>query len=225
MTRQAIVLIFVACTSLAVGGSASAATIALSLEPDGVSVADVTPGGQVALVALSRVAADAIVRVERRDELLTDDDRDGAVRLEVAGGPAARSVWVAVDLASGGWAVAYPAGYPARVLTLGRAGLAAQAAAFDQPGSELEVLLVRPGDATSAGVWRGALGDGAAGDADVVADGSLRVIPATLDRLGDRAAPDGFATGDILVLLDPKVLSHAVIAVPPPAAEGEGVTP
>jgi len=231
MIRRSRALLFALLTvpsTVALAVAAHEPVLTLALERNGISISGLPPGGRVALMSLSRTAVDSIVRVERRDELLTDDDSDGVVRLELDGGPALRSVWVVVDLATGGWAVGYPEGFPGRELAIGGRGRpepAPAATRFDQPGEQFEVLLVRPGAETAAGVWGGALGDGGARDRDGLVDGSVRVTPAELGLLGERSAPEAFGGGDVLVLVEPRGLAHAVIDVPRPAAAGEEVTP
>lgn len=200
---------------------AAGADLTLELTTQGIHVSGATPGGRIALVGISRIGIESIVRAQRRDHALADGDGDGLVTLEVDGGPAERSVWVAVDLETGHWAVADGGGAPGSVLPVPGTPSLAAAESLDQPGGRYEVLLVRPAGPQTAAVWGGALGDGGASDGDGVADGSVRLAPAALTLVdGDQPAPAAFAAGDVLVLLAPATLAHAILEVtePPPGS-------
>lgn len=214
-----------ASTALGWSPSALAASLSVSLEASAVTVSGLAPGGRAAVLGISRLGVEAIVRVERQDAILQDMDGDGSVSWELPAsegrppGPAPRSVWLAVDLANGEWAVASPASYPTGDLPLG-SGVGLAAWGFIQPGGFLELLWVRPGEEVSAGVWAGAVGDGGASDADGDQNGSLRVTPGAFVAVESSAPPPpALAAGDVLIAVRPGTLAHGVATV-----GGEGAT-
>lgn len=90
----------------------------LTFEPAAVVASGVTPKGKVVWFSVAREIADFAATVVRRDQVVEDEDGDGKVRLEIGTPIPLQSVWLAVDLASGAFAVAVPEGSLAAELPL-----------------------------------------------------------------------------------------------------------
>src|SRR6185295_15846360 len=145
---------------------ALAAPAKVSLQEAAVVVTGVTPGGKVAVFGISRRGLEYVVRVERREEVLLDQDKDGAVTLELGETLPLKSIWVAVDLTRGEFRVASPAGFPLRQASLPAGGIAAARNELQDRRDFVEVFLARPGAGAEAGAWGLSAGDGGASDAD-----------------------------------------------------------
>ncbi|MEO8277237.1 MAG: hypothetical protein ABI639_13570 [Thermoanaerobaculia bacterium] len=114
------------------------------------------------------------------------------------------SIWAAVDLASGAFALATPETYPLR-----RSALNPEAIQADSSGrsrwlhanrSDLHLLLVRPG----VGAWVGRFSDGSSDDADLETDGNLIADLGNLRPVGNtRSILEEFRGGDVLIGIDP----------------------
>jgi hypothetical protein len=176
----------------------------ITFQSRSVTVDGITAKGQVALFSVAReVADDDVATIVRRSEMKTDEDGDGKVQLDLDGNVPFRSIWVAVDLATGRSAVATPEGYPLRQAAwLGR-GLGRENSRADRVEdlrTYADVILVRP----EKGAWRATIGDGGALDDDGVADGK---VAAALDKLkpltGAAEPPRRFEARDVVFLLDP----------------------
>ncbi len=196
--------------------SVSAAALAQGVEPvpkisfqaHSVTVEGISSGGRVVWYSVAReVADDDVATIVRRSGVRMDEDGDGSVSWDLEGDVPLRSIWVAVDLATGRVAAAAPVGYPLRRVGwrgrgLGRDGGRA-ADRVEDVRTYADVLLVRPGE----GAWRLTVGDGSDLDDDGAADGRLAVA---IDRLrpvdgsaAEVAAPARFGPKDVVVLFDP----------------------
>lgn len=196
---------------------------AITFDKSSVSVAGVSPKGQAVLFGVAReVAEDDVATLVRRSQVLSDDDGDGVVKLDLGRDVLLRSVWVAVDLATGQVAAAAPEGYPLRRVNWRGVGIVRgnpRADRVEDARRLAEVLLVRPG----AGAWQLTVGDGSAGDDDGAADGKLA---AALDRMTPVAGttdppPTRFDPKDIVVLIDPNRLELTVVQAGNPQAGQE----
>ena len=186
----------------------------ISFQQRSVTVDGITAQGQVVWYSVAReVAEDDVATLVRRSGVRTDDDGDGRVSWDMEGDVPARSIWVAVDLATGRLAVAAPEGYPLRRVGWRGRGLGrnnARADRVEDLRTYADVLLVRPGE----GAWRLTAGDGSDQDDDGVADGKLAVA---LDRMrsvegsaGEAAPPERFGPKDVVVLIDPNRMELTV---------------
>jgi hypothetical protein len=176
-----------------------------------VTVDGIAPKGEVVWLSVAReVAPDDVATLVRRSDVLTDDDGDGRVRWDLDRAVPLRSIWVAVDLASGAIATATPEGYPLRRVSWRGIGLenSPHADRVADARSYAEVLLVRPGE----GAWRMTVGDGSAEDDDGVADGRVAAALDDLRPLGRSAgAPARFGPRDVVVLIDPNRMELSVV--------------
>lgn len=180
----------------------------LTFEDDRVVIRSVPPGGTIALVSVAREPARSIVRVVLRQELLTDVDGDGVIVYPLER-LARRSVWLAVDVATGAAGVASPAGDPILMRPAGAGeGVPVQAVAhrLEVGREQVTVLLVRPG----VGAWARVVRDGNDADRDGRVDGRLRLDPSRLTPLHTSfaAAPVALKPGDVLAVLDAERLEY-----------------
>jgi hypothetical protein len=189
----------------------------LTFEPAAVVASGVTPKGKVVWFSVAREIADYAATVVRRDEVVEDEDGDGKVRLEVGRPVPVQSVWIAVDLASGAFAVAVPEGsrvseipQPGRNPGRGEPG---KPAWVETDRRYLELAVVRP----SVGAWAFTLADGGPDDEDGAADGSLTASLARMRGLGvSPAAPDRLSPRDVVAVVDPNRMQYYVETLAPP---------
>ncbi|MFL6194033.1 MAG: hypothetical protein ACJ75H_07670 [Thermoanaerobaculia bacterium] len=183
----------------------------ITFQPRSVRVDGISPKGNVVWFSVGReVAEDDVATIVRRSEVQPDEDGDGKVQLDLDHDVPLRSIWVAVDLASGEMAVATPEGYPLRRVSWRGRGLGrgnSRADRVEDDRTYADVLLVRPGQ----GAWRLTVGDGSDADDDGAPDGRLA---AALDRMKPIAAapapPARFAARDVIVLIDPNRMELTV---------------
>jgi hypothetical protein len=195
---------------------------AITFDKSSVSVAGISPNGRMVLFGVAReIAEDDVATLVRRSQVLSDDDSDGVVKLDLGRDVPLRSVWVAVDLATGQVTAAAPEGYPLRRVNWRGVGIARgnpRADRVEDARRSAEVLLVRPG----AGAWQLTVGDGGEGDDDGAADGKLA---AALDRMtpvaGTDPPPARFDPKDIVVLIDPNRLELTIVQAGNPRAGQE----
>jgi hypothetical protein len=177
--------------------------VTLSFGTNSVTAAGITPGKSAVLFASGLAADDAQQRVVRWVRILSDDDRDGRVTLTLAERVPAATIWAAVDLANGQYAVASPNGSMPRVTKLppGAFRRSNGSSAVDQFGFDhpvLELLYVHPG----LGAWTWTALDGRMLDRDGP-NGVTLISVADAKPVGDTAGkPAGFAPGGVLVAVD-----------------------
>lgn len=181
---------------------------ALSFEERAVVVSGLPPLGRVAWFSVARELEEDWATIVRREEVEDDADGDGVVRLELGRAVPLQSVWVAIDLTRGAYAVAAPEGFALRVAELplpGHGGEGPDYLEIDR--SDVEVFVARPG----AGAWGTSAGDGGAGD-----DGSPRDHRITTYLPGLRGVQDNGAAlerlrpRDLVIVVDPNRLDVAV---------------
>jgi hypothetical protein len=184
------------------------------LEADRVSVENVTPGGEVLYLAVVRERDGWTTRRLQLRGQVADSDLDGAVTIEVDGGVPPVSVWIVIDLGSGGQALASPIG-PVRM----RQDMLPPTLVSDAEGelpslrvshSQVSVLIARAG----SGGWLGRVGDGAAGDLDLVVDGTIDVDTSVLQPVDARTpALDRMQAGDVVAVVDGRALEVGMMRV------------
>lgn len=99
---------FAAGIMLLVVPLSAAALPEISFEPSAVVARGITPKGQAVWFSVAREISRRSIDVVPRHAVTADEDADGAVRLELGQEVPLRSVWFAVDLATGETAVAAP---------------------------------------------------------------------------------------------------------------------
>jgi hypothetical protein len=200
---------------LLAAGSASAAPLGLAPRGSGVTVSGLTPHGRAVVFGITREAdpEDDVPTIQSRAEVLSDDDGDGIVQDDLGRPLPLRSIWAAVDLATGAVDSAAPSGFPLRKVAWRGRGLTEEpggGAAVEDQRPFAELLVVRPG----AGAWTLRIGDGGPADADGAADGRLLAPFAAMTPLaGSPPPPQTFQDGDIVILLDPNTLEMTLAKV------------
>ncbi len=165
--------------------------------------ARVTPGATAAIFGVVSAPRAYTARVVEHVAMVQDADGDGTVLYEVADLERYNSVWLVVDMRNGGSTIAGPAavqarrrGLPAAALLRRNQGAAAQ---VRERHSLASFWFVRPG----VGAWRTSVGDGSSEDGDAAADGFATALLSQFTPVGTSpAAPEDFAAGDIVVVLD-----------------------
>lgn len=187
----------------------------VSFEEQAVVVSGATPGGAVALFGVSQGFNGFTPYYLCDDGLLVDEDGDGAVRLELELPLSKlRSVWTAVDLASGELSLAAPEGGALTAHALPGDALSAEGDALTVAVERWAYALwVRPGREAGSGAWGAIVGDGGASDADGEENRQVRaavsafvpVRPAAPESEG--GPPERLSSGDLVVVVDPETLA------------------
>ncbi len=173
---------------------------AISFDSGGVTATGVTPKGRIVWFSVAREFSRHALTIVARQEIVADEDGDGAVRFKLEGEVPEQSYWFAVDLESGAYAVAAPAGYELRRADLPERALPAELAHFELDRPFVYAVLVRP----KVGAWRLRAGDGGEADEDGAPDGTLRARLQALESLGESPPPpEKLAPGDLLLVVDP----------------------
>lgn len=190
-------------------------SVHITVSSDRLSISGLTPGGGLVLFGISARPLRGVIAKKQIAEILPDADRDGVVAYEPADGIPFRSVWVAIDLATGAYSVAAPEHYALDHAEIQRKALAKDAdglvEALDLDAVRSEVLLVRPG----ASAWRLHAFEGGSGDGDRTHDGRLRVIFDQFRSLDGSAAksPKKAKKGDVLALIEPVRLEVRTVVI------------
>jgi hypothetical protein len=199
---------------LTVAATAGAATRSdVAFEPDAV-VVHVTPRAKVALFGIMRVPSGYGLKFAEHVKLETDADGDGVVQYDLAGVGGSDSMWLVVDLTSGGSEIVgpnLPAGrrkaLPAAAMKGRGSGVSATLSA---PHPVALVWLARPG----VGAWYASVEDGTSRDGDGAPDDSATAVLNAMRPVGDSpAAPGDFAPRDVIVSVDPFTFTLADVTV------------
>jgi len=184
---------------------------AITFGESAVVASGLTPGKTVVWLGVERrLDAEYSSRLSQRYHVGTVA-ADGTARFVLDQPVAHRSIWAAVDLDTGGFAVAAPQGYRLNRLKnppcrLGQ-GLASRPDEILDDRPYLVGLVVRP----AVGAWSFAGGDGGARDEDGVNDGHLRFALSKLDPLpGSPAAPAKATASDLWFVIDPQRMEISV---------------
>jgi hypothetical protein len=194
----------------------SASAAAPPVPPPSISISDlrvvvvtgVSPGEDVALFGASQQVGNS-VRLRRWQRLLTDSDSDGIVVWNLEEEITTDTLWVAVDLSSGGTAVATPpesrfrgVPFPADAL---RKGGNDQLEHFVAGRGMIDVLIVRP----KVGAWAGFAVDGHPSDADQQQNGRSTIAFRDARALDARApAPRHLTPRDVVIAVDLRKLEY-----------------
>ncbi len=181
--------------------AALAAPPAVSFEAHSVAASGVTPRGKVVWFSIAREIDRQSARIVPRIELATDDDGDGEVRFDLAREVPARSIWFAVDLATGEAGVATPDELGLQEVELPARAIPAALNRLDLDRRFVYIVLVRPG----VGAWTLRVGDGGAADDDGQPDGNLRAALARLEGIGPSPLPPPARVlpRDLVLIIDP----------------------
>lgn len=183
----------------------SALTIQVS--ETAITISNATRGGHVVLFSCSRGTREGRIHVQPTAVMLDDGDGDGVVRVVPAEAVPLRSVYVAVDYASGSIVTGAHPEYPLLVSPIGAEMLRKDAegdvAQLAQALPRIVLLLVRPG--TGAWLLRGR--DGEASDRDGSGNGKLLLAFEDATSITGRdKAPKKLKSGDAVAAIDPSHL-------------------
>jgi len=180
----------------------NAAAPAIAFDGRNVKASNITPGGQVVYFAAASVPQGWKSTIYRWSQVVTDDDRDGAVTLDIGRDVPFKSIWVVADLTNGHFTVAAPEDMPLRQVPFDKKSLRKNAKGdlelFLLSTPSLEFLYIHPG----RGAWTGHVRDSSPSDADGTIDGIAGFALSTARPLSGDAAPKEFAPGGILVAID-----------------------
>jgi hypothetical protein len=185
----------------------------ITFDKQGLALAGLTPAGKLAWYSLAREPQGYTTRIVQRSGVEVADAL-GEAKVELEDPLPPFSVWLVVDLTSGGHSVARPEPETGLPLPFREALFPGQSLARNPQGklnrlmhtrAYVELFLARPG----VGAWVLAAGEGAEGDDDGRLDGSLRTALETMKPVGDSPAPpDEYAAKDILMIVDPRALEY-----------------
>lgn len=200
-----------ACLLLLALPVAAAAPPEITFEPDAVVARGISPKGQAVWFSVAREISRQATNVVPRQEILTDEDGDGTVRLELGREVPLRSIWFAVDLATGETGVATPEGFPLLEVDLPGEAIPAALNGLELRRRFAYLLLVRPG----VGAWQLRVGDGGESDEDGEPDGTLRAALSSLAPLeeGGPPPPERFSPKDVLLVIDPERMESASVRI------------
>jgi len=183
-------------------------SVELHFDRNEVVASELTKGGSAAFFSVSRETLPWSVRVVPRQELMRDDDVDGRITFRPENGVAKASVWAAVDLDTGDFAVGGPDGSSVREVAFdGARGLRRNPSGVLKRVSHnfesLELLVVRPG----VGAWRHAASEGGTRDHGPPNDGELEIDLEDSVPVGDMEGLfDELQGKDVLIGIDPRAL-------------------
>lgn len=205
-------LLLLSLASVALG---QAPSLAVTVSGSTVTVSNVTPHGSVVFFGVARFVSSHKVDVRNYDATRTDDDGDGVVTYDIQETIPWKSIFVAVDFATGRYAFGTPPGFPQLTLNLSTNPLVATNGQIDHVVVEshlCELRVVRPG----VGTWSQVVADTNKYDEDQLANsiGDLNVGTTVGVGSGAPAPPSALHTGDIVILIDPQVMESWSAVVP-----------
>jgi hypothetical protein len=197
----------------AAGAQAAPGGPALSVSTAAVTATGMSPGGAVVWLGMARkVVAYEAIYAHRHGTVHAD--AKGQAQLPVTEAVPRQSIWVAVDLKTGAYATASPAGFAPLAFELAAATLEVRGGVLADRLIDAadygEVLLVRPGK----GAWGKSVGRGGADDESAPGEATLKLaldkllpVPGTTDP-----SPGKLAAKDLVFVLHPRTMAIAVVA-------------
>lgn len=186
----------------------------ITFEESALSVTGVPAGGTVVWFGVERRVDEEFSTEVAPHYALEPVQVDGTARLELEKPVVHSSLWVAVDLASGAYAVAVPEGYriaSASLLPHSSPGEGDLSDGILDERPYVFGLVVRPG----VGAWQYSGGDGGRYDSDGVVNGQSRfALEDLLDLPGASESltpPDRSASQDLWVVIDPRRMEISVL--------------
>jgi hypothetical protein len=226
--RRCFAVLSLACAIQAaglVGGSAAAVPAPrLVFEAQAVVATGLSPGGQVAWFSIAREIADYAATVVPRMDIAAVAG-DGTARFALGRNVPFKSIWIAVDLASGAFASGSPAGFPLEQMGWRGAGLlhnATRADQIDEARSFVVVFLARPHPAAGSsandgsGAWFAAVGQGSDKDDGSSTEGRVTVSLDRLQSVGRSPAPPShLGANDVVAVIDPTFMEMVLVRAGP----------
>jgi hypothetical protein len=190
--------------------------LAMTVASSTVTISGVTPHGKVVFFGVARFVDRTTVIVRRLDRIVSDDDGDGVVAIDIGQSVPWKSVFAAVDFASGRYVLATPDAsmFPLLPLPLGAAGLFKESEGTVKhivvKHHICEILIVRP----NVGAWGHIIAAGNKYDVTPEAGHATANVAAS-PALGPGIppAPDHLEEGDVVVLIDRQRMQSWATAV------------
>ena len=200
---------------LTTSATAFAGEPSLRFAPDRVIAEGLSPGTDAVLFAVVHRRLGWKHVIERIDEVITDDDRDGQVELVwKRGNLPYQSVWIVIDSRNGKYASSVPPSMTRREVALRVEDLVRESndviGVVQQQRRYVEVLLSHPG----FGVWGTTTGDGGSNDADGEANGRIHINFEQMQPIHTSSqAPRVMPNGGIIAIIDGLSLEFGVSRV------------
>jgi hypothetical protein len=178
-----------------------------------VTAAGMTPGGAVVWLGMARRVEEYEATFVRRHGAM-QADAQGQAQVPLTEAVPLQSIWAAIDLHTGAYATASPAGFAPLAIQLGPDALEVRGAGLADRLADVadyaEVLLVRPGK----GAWGKAVGRGGVDDEGNPGDATFRLALDKLEALPGTAtpAPVKLSAGDLVFVLHPQAMALAVVS-------------
>jgi hypothetical protein len=191
-----------------------AAGPALTFSSQTVQVQGMTPGATVVWFGMGLDIVEYSEMRSERQETAVADAQGGATLIFQAAVPP-QSVWVAVDLTTGAFALGSPPAFTAGSFNVAAGSIVnGTGSASDQltdPAGCVHVLLVRPGQ----GAWAATIGRGGVNDQSSPMDASLRFSIESLGPItpGAAAAPAKLGAKDLLFVARPRTMEIGTLTV------------
>jgi len=196
----------------------SSNTLSVRFSANAISVRGLSPGATVLIYGVTReptATRPVFLTKGTRVELLSDDDQDGTVTLELHGGVPEQGIWAVADITTGSVAVQPTPGYEPHRLDFTSELLkhdnAGQIRKLEWPLSEMELLVIRRNE----GVWRlQARRHGGRDENRFDPAAGLAVDTKHLQPIGKtvQQAPN-LRTGDVVVIFNPDWMEYGVFEV------------
>jgi hypothetical protein len=200
-------VVLAVCTLTATASLLAQTSPQLTVGTDRVTVTGVTAHADVVFFARSVTYRGGVPVLARHAFIERDEDGDGTVT-HVEAVPAL-SVWVTVDVESGAFAYAAPAGFEPKVILLPPGTWRENDGAVNVSRERVDFLFVRP----RKGAWLLDVFQGSVRDEDGRNDANLRIRTASMAPLtGKESPPPHPVKKDVLVLIDPRLLEVAIVA-------------
>jgi hypothetical protein len=176
----------------------------IAFEPEAVVANGIDPQARVVWFSVAREISRQATNIVSRYEI-------GSVRLELGQEVPLRSIWFAVDLATGETGVATPPDFPLLEMDLPGGAIPAALNRLELRNRFAYLLLVRPG----VGAWQLRVGDGGDSDEDGEPDGILRAALSSLAPIeeGGPPPPERFSPKDVLLIIDPERMESASVRI------------
>jgi hypothetical protein len=176
----------------------------LAVSAQDVQVTNVTPGGMVVVHSASLSNDGGLLRQRRVSVIVKDTSRSGAVTFADGTAIPFRSVWIAVDMDTGRFAVGGRAGYDVNIRAFPALHLRGDAdgtiGLFDLNQVSGQMLIVRPKN----GAWEVSAAEGGRTDADRSQNGKLSLSVEDATPIGSSGPPPKrLRNGDVIAVIDP----------------------
>jgi hypothetical protein len=177
-------------------------TPVLSFDSDSVIVSNVSVAGKVVLFGTSLSTWRNLPLSKAERVVIADDDRDGIIRYKLNYRMPLRSIWIAVDFETGGWAIGGPPGYTVDVQPFPESSLHANAAgeidSLEQERQAMQVVVVRPGE----GAWQIFAAQSRPANAEEAKHGKLKVVFEGANVFESSKTLKQLKKGDVVIGLD-----------------------